>query len=79
MDYNAKAEATQQKVQLGGCGGQTKTVKYRRAWKIGMGVRWTTGALKKCAMLLSKGGGGRILDVVAEWGGGGGCFPICFP
>ena len=27
-------------------------------------------------MLLSKGGGGRLLDMVAEWGGGEGVFPF---
>ena len=57
VDYNAKVEATQQKLQLVGCGGQETTVKYRKAWKIGMGVCWTTGTVNNCAMLLLKVGG----------------------
>ena len=41
------------------------------------GACWTTGALNERAMLLSRGGG--VLDVVAEWGGGGGfqCVSHC--
>ena len=79
VDYNANVEATQQELQLGGCSGQETTVKYRKAWKIGMRACGTTGIANKCAMLLSKGGGGKLLDVVTGWGGGGGRFPIYFP
>ena len=41
VDYNAKVEATQRILQLGGCSGQETTVKYGKAWKIGMGACWT--------------------------------------
>ena len=78
MDYNAMVEATQQKLTLRGCSGQEKTVKYGKAWKIGMWACWTTGTLNKCAMLLSR-GGGHALRCGRKMGRGRRAFFYLFP